>query len=102
MEVMIWGLCLGIVFGGAHADDTESISNRYISQALQGDLPGGTFILGSETGYSVREVVQEARQVTGCDLAVDVGPRRGGEPPSLVASSKRIREELGWKPGLGQ
>jgi UDP-glucose 4-epimerase len=71
-------------------------------QALQGDSPGGTFNLGSETGYSVREVVQEARQVTGCDLAVDVGPRRGGDPPSLVASSKRIREELGWKPVLGQ
>ena len=71
-------------------------------QALEGGSQGGTFNLGSETGYSVRQVVQQAREVTGCDIPVDVGPRRAGDPPSLVASSRRIREELGWKPVLGQ
>jgi UDP-glucose 4-epimerase len=71
-------------------------------QALEGGSQGGAFNLGSETGYSVRQVVQQVSQVTGCDIPVDVGPRRSGDPPSLVASSRRIREELGWKPVLGQ
>lgn len=70
-------------------------------QALQGGWQGGTFNLGSESGYSVREVVELAQEVTGCDIPVHVGPRRAGDPPSLVASSRRIREELGWKPALG-
>ena len=71
-------------------------------QALAAGSPGGAFNLGSETGYSVREVVQQAREVTGCELPVDVGPRRAGDPPSLVASSRRIREQLGWNPLLGR
>ncbi len=71
-------------------------------QALEAGSQGGTFNLGSETGYSVRQVVQQARAVTGSDIPVDVGPRRAGDPPSLVASSRRIREELGWNPVLDQ
>lgn len=71
-------------------------------QALEGGWEGGVFNLGSETGYSVRQVVEQTRQVTGCEIPVDVGPRRAGDPPALVASSLRIREELGWKPALGE
>jgi len=49
-------------------------------------------------GYTVLEVVQAVRRVTGRPLAVDVGPRRPGDPATLVASSARIRRELGWTP----
>jgi UDP-glucose 4-epimerase len=49
-------------------------------------------------GYSVQEVVDAARAVTGHAIPVSVGPRRSGDPAVLVASSDRIRTELGWRP----
>ena len=49
-------------------------------------------------GYSNREVVQCVEQVTGKTIRVDIGPRRPGDPPTLVASSEKVRQELGWKP----
>jgi UDP-glucose 4-epimerase len=49
-------------------------------------------------GYTVREVIETARQVTGRAIPVRVGPRRPGDPARLVASSDRIKRELGWTP----
>jgi len=49
-------------------------------------------------GYSVRQVLDCARKVTGRDVPVQMGPRRAGDPAVLVASSQRIAQELGWKP----
>ncbi|HEX8140585.1 MAG TPA: UDP-glucose 4-epimerase GalE [Pyrinomonadaceae bacterium] len=49
-------------------------------------------------GYSVREVIEAAREVTGKEIPVRVGPRRAGDPARLVASSAKIRSELGWRP----
>jgi UDP-glucose 4-epimerase len=49
-------------------------------------------------GYSVNEVIAAARAVTGHAIPVTVGPRRAGDPAVLVASSDRIRAELGWRP----
>jgi len=54
------------------------------------------FNLGNGTGFSVREVVDAARLVTGCQIPAVESPRRAGDPPILVASSERIRDELGW------
>jgi UDP-glucose 4-epimerase len=54
--------------------------------------------LGNGAGFSVREVVETARRVTRRTLKVVEAPRRAGDPPVLVASSKKIREELGWVP----
>jgi UDP-glucose 4-epimerase len=54
--------------------------------------------LGNGNGYSVREVIETARDVTGADIPSTVGPRRPGDPPVLVASSEKIRKELGWSP----
>lgn len=54
--------------------------------------------LGSGTGFSVREVIEACRQVTGRSIPVTVAPRRPGDPAVLVASSARIRAELGWQP----
>jgi UDP-glucose 4-epimerase len=47
-------------------------------------------------GYSVREVIEAAREVTGRKIAARVGPRRPGDPATLVASSEKIRRELNW------
>jgi UDP-glucose 4-epimerase len=63
-------------------------------------LEGGsrTYNLGNGQGYSVREVIETAREVTGHPIPAVVGPRRPGDPAVLVASSERIRGELGWEP----
>lgn len=49
-------------------------------------------------GYSVSEVLQTAREVTGKEIPARVGPRRAGDPPVLIASSRKIERELGWQP----
>jgi len=54
--------------------------------------------LGNGEGFSVREVIDSACQVTGQDIQVIMGARRAGDPPQLVGDAQRIQEELGWKP----
>ena len=54
--------------------------------------------LGNGMGFSVREVIETARRVTGVPIHAVEAPRRAGDPPILVASSQKIREELGWIP----
>ena len=68
-------------------------------RALAACRPGQHRIynLGNGAGFSVREVIEVCREVTGADIGVDVGPRRPGDPAVLVASSEKIRSELGWR-----
>ena len=54
--------------------------------------------LGSGTGFSVREVIEAARAVTGREIEAVESPRRPGDPAVLVASSERIKADLGWEP----
>lgn len=54
--------------------------------------------LGSQQGFSVKEVIEAARKVTGHAIPAQVGPRRAGDPAELVASSEKIKKDLGWKP----
>jgi len=56
------------------------------------------FNLGNGNGFSVREVIAAAREVTGVEIPTREAPRRPGDPPMLVAASERIRTELGWAP----
>jgi UDP-glucose 4-epimerase len=56
------------------------------------------FNLGSDRGYSVLEVIEATRRVTGRKIECNIGPRRAGDPPTLVASSLAARQALGWKP----
>ncbi len=56
------------------------------------------FNLGSESGYTNREVIAAAERVTGHKIACKIAACRPGDPPALVASSARIRRELGWRP----
>ena len=68
--------------------------------ALEGGGPGRhrIFNLGSGDGYTVREVIETARNVTGVDIPARETDRRPGDPTALIASSDRIRDELGWEP----
>ncbi|NPA26266.1 MAG: UDP-glucose 4-epimerase GalE [Chloroflexi bacterium] len=54
--------------------------------------------LGNGRGYSVKEVIETARRVTGHPIPAVEAPRRPGDPPRLVASSERAQRELGWRP----
>jgi UDP-glucose 4-epimerase len=63
------------------------------------------FNLGNGNGFSVREVIAAAREVTGAEIPTSQAPRRPGDPPMLVAASDEIRSRLGWqpeKPGLAE
>ncbi|MBC7910583.1 MAG: UDP-glucose 4-epimerase GalE [Pyrinomonadaceae bacterium] len=51
-------------------------------------------------GYSVREVIEAAREVTGLNIPVETGARRPGDPAVLIASSDKIKSELGWQPAM--
>ena len=68
--------------------------------ALEASEPGRHRIynLGNGAGFSVLQVVEAARNVTGRDITAEEAPRRAGDPPELVASSEAIRADLGWKP----
>jgi UDP-glucose 4-epimerase len=57
----------------------------------------GALNLGSETGFTVLEVIDACARVTGRPVAREIGPRRAGDPPALVASSRRAGEVLGWQ-----
>ena len=60
------------------------------------------FNLGNGKGFSVREVIESARRVTGHPIPAEVCPRRAGDPAVLVASSEKAIRELGWKPKYTQ
>ena len=69
--------------------------------AAQRLMDGGSsavYNLGCEKGYSVKEIVEVARKVTGHPIPVREAGRRPGDPERLVASSEKIKSELGWKP----
>ncbi|RII27933.1 MAG: UDP-glucose 4-epimerase GalE [Geobacter sp.] len=69
--------------------------------ALQALLDGKgslTCNLGNGTGYSIREVIEVCRKVTGRTIPVATGPRRPGDPARLVASAGKLVTEFGWKP----
>ena len=57
-----------------------------------------TYNLGNGTGFSVKEVIEAAREITGHPIPVRIQARRAGDPAALVAASGRIQAELGWQP----
>jgi UDP-glucose 4-epimerase len=77
----------------------EDLAEAHL-RALEGGAPGEhrIFNLGNGSGFSVRQVIQTACEVTGIDIAVHEAPRRPGDPPELVAAGDKIRSELGWEP----
>lgn len=62
------------------------------------DRGSRVYNLGNGQGFTVREVLETAREVTGRPIPAVEGPRRPGDPAVLVASAERIRRELGWQP----
>lgn len=76
------------------------LASAHVS-ALKHLLDGGTskvYNLGSENGFSVREIIEAAKRITGIDFTVEEEKRRPGDPAVLIASAKKITQELGWEP----
>ncbi len=57
-----------------------------------------TYNLGNGNGFSVKEIIEVCKKVTGIDFKAEIAERRAGDPSTLVASSQKIMSELGWKP----
>lgn len=70
---------------------------EYLARGGESDV----FNLGSGNGYSVRQIIETARRITGREIRATAEPRRGGDPSVLIASNKKAAERLGWRPALG-
>lgn len=67
---------------------------KYLAEGNKSDV----FNLGNGVGFTVKEVIETARKVTGHPIPAVVAPRRGGDPAKLIASSEKAKTVLGWKP----
>ena len=80
-----------------HVTDLAQAHILALRKLDQGEI-SGIYNLGNGNGYSVRQVIETVRKVTGRNIATVDSPRRPGDPARLVASSQKIRRELGWVP----
>lgn len=80
-----------------HVSDLADAHLRAVDY-LRGGGESDVFNLGNGQGFSVKEVIETSRQVTGCDIPVVMEARRAGDPAVLVASSAKARSVLGWSP----
>jgi UDP-glucose 4-epimerase len=78
-----------------HVADLAAAHIAVLSRLEHGSV---RYNLGNGAGHSVREVIAAVERVSGCKVPHENGPRRVGDPPSLVASSALIRAETGWVP----
>lgn len=79
-----------------HVNDLADAHLRALDRLEAGK--GLKLNLGSGKGFSVREVIDAARRITGRPIAEKIGPRRPGDPPRLIADSSQARKVLGWEP----
>jgi UDP-glucose 4-epimerase len=81
----------------------KDLANAHLLAVKALKTPGQSSVynLGSGTGFSVKQIIEVAINVTGKEIPTQTGPRRAGDPSILVASSQKIQEELGWSPQFG-
>ncbi|WP_149093717.1 UDP-glucose 4-epimerase GalE [Paenibacillus terrae] len=84
-----------------HVSDLADAHVRAVNYLREGH-DSNVFNLGNGQGFSVKEVIETARKVTGLDIPVVTEPRRAGDPAVLVASSDKARSVLGWSPARTQ
>jgi UDP-glucose 4-epimerase len=81
-----------------HVSDLARAHVLALEALARKDITAETFNLGCGDGYTVKEVIDTAKAITGREIPVNTGPRRAGDPAVLVASSDRIAKTLGWRP----
>ena len=82
-----------------HVTDLADAHLRVLDRLKDG--PSCRYNVGSGTGASVLEVIAAVERASGRPVPHTLGPRRAGDPPVLVASNTKLREETGWTPRLG-
>lgn len=80
-----------------HVTDLAEAHILALGHLLKGGK-SGAFNLGNGKGFSVKEVVETAREITGKRIAAEISPRRPGDPPVLLGTSAKAEKILGWKP----
>jgi len=80
-----------------HVSDLASAHVMGLKALMAANLESQAINLGTGTGYSVRQVIDTARRITGHDFPVREVPRREGDPPALVAGVERAKQKLAWK-----
>ena len=80
-----------------HVSDLAQAHILALDHLLQGG-ESDVFNLGNGVGFTVKEVIDVARAVTGHPIPAETCPRRAGDPAQLIASSQKAVEQLGWKP----
>ncbi|MFP4223436.1 MAG: UDP-glucose 4-epimerase GalE [Phycisphaeraceae bacterium] len=78
-----------------HVEDLVDAHILVMEKLVPGDQR--FYNLGIGQGYSVKQVIDAARKVTGHEIPAELGPRREGDPPELYANADKIRSELGWE-----
>lgn len=80
-----------------HVNDLAAAHIQAV-EALRNGGASNSYNLGIGQGYSVLEVVESVKRVSGADVPTEIAPRRAGDPPRLVADSQKARSHLDWKP----
>ncbi|MBZ5751783.1 UDP-glucose 4-epimerase GalE [Metabacillus rhizolycopersici] len=101
-KIMIFGDDYNTADGTCIRDyiHVTDLANAHILaiEKLRKENKSATYNLGNGNGFSVKEVIETAREVTGHPIPAEVAPRRAGDPAILIASSEKAMAELGWKP----
>ena len=79
-----------------HVEDLATAHILAMNKIVPGS--GAVYNLGNGNGFSVREVIETARKITGHPIPTHDTPRRAGDPPTLVASAEQIQRDFGWEP----
>ena len=80
-----------------HVTDLAQAHILAVEYLIKGN-PSNIFNLGNGIGFTVKEVIETARKVTGDPIKAEMSPRRAGDPAVLIASSEKAKTVLGWKP----
>lgn len=88
------GTCIRDYIHVCDLSDAHILALDYLMKGGESDV----FNLGNGEGFTVKEVIETARRVTGHPIPAEICPRRAGDPAQLVASSEKARSILGWKP----
>lgn len=88
------GTCIRDYIHVTDLADAHILAVKYLRNGGKSDI----FNLGNGVGFSVKEVIDAARKVTGHPIPAEVNPRRAGDPAKLIASSDKARKILGWNP----
>ena len=91
------GTCIRDYIHVSDLTEAHLLALSALSEATEKPKPL-IYNFGNGQGFSVRDVVESARRVTGHPIPAEVNPRRPGDPAVLIASSQKAMSELGWKP----